>query len=140
MMDALLASIRPRALLLGMASLVLLLAVGLCANLLMPGYKAFRKADRDRAELARVVGSGEALGEQIAAEGLVEARERAREVMAEGKPINRAAAVVTDQLRRPPTARLATYRRALAIVRRDDVIEAHIGDEVVELFRIGGGE
>jgi carbon monoxide dehydrogenase subunit G len=54
--------------------------------------------------------------------------------------VNRAAAVVTDQLRRPPTARLATYRRALAIVRRDDVIEAHIGDEVVELFRIGGGE
>ena len=64
-MDALLASVRPRALLLGMASLVLLLAVGLCANLLMPGYKAYRKADRDRAELARVVGSGEALSEQI---------------------------------------------------------------------------
>jgi len=36
--------------------------------------------------------------------------------------IARAAAVITDQLRRPPTARLATYRRALAIVRRGDVI------------------
>jgi len=52
--------------------------------------------------------------------------------------LERAAAVIADQLRRPPTARLATYRRALAIVRRGDVIEAHIGDEVVELLRIGG--
>jgi hypothetical protein len=53
--------------------------------------------------------------------------------------IARAAVVIADQLRRPPTTRLATYRRALAIVRRGDVIEAHIGNEVVELLRIGGG-
>lgn len=52
--------------------------------------------------------------------------------------LERAAAVVADQLRRPPTARLATYRRALAIVRRGNVIEARVGDEVVELLRIGG--
>jgi hypothetical protein len=48
-------------------------------------------------------------------------------------------AAVATQLERPPTAQLATFRRALAIVRRGDVIEAHVGDEVIELFRIGGG-
>jgi Tfp pilus assembly protein PilO len=64
-MDALLTSIRPRVLLLVMVSLVLLVAGALCANVLMPQYKDYRKADRDRAELARVVGSGEALRKQI---------------------------------------------------------------------------
>jgi len=50
------------------------------------------------------------------------------------------ATAVADQLRRPATAQLATYRRALAVIRRGNVIEAHIGDEVVELLRIGGDE
>lgn len=54
--------------------------------------------------------------------------------------LEQAAVVIADQLRRPPTARLATYRRVLAIVRRGDVIEAQIGNQVVELLRIGGGE
>lgn len=64
-MDALLTSIRPRALILGMVSMVLLLALALCANVLMPQYKAYRAADRDREELTRVVESGQALGKQI---------------------------------------------------------------------------
>lgn len=51
-----------------------------------------------------------------------------------------AAAKIVAQLRRPLTAQLATYRRALAVIRRGDVIEAHIGDHVVELLRIEGRE
>lgn len=51
-----------------------------------------------------------------------------------------ATARIAAQLRRPPTAQLATYRRALAVIRRGDVVEAHIGDHVVELLRIGGGK
>jgi hypothetical protein len=54
--------------------------------------------------------------------------------------LNDATAAVTDQLKRPLTAQLVTYRRALAVVRRGDIIEARIGDEVVELFRFGGEE
>jgi carbon monoxide dehydrogenase subunit G len=49
-----------------------------------------------------------------------------------------AAKTVANRLRRPPTAQLAAYRRALAVIRRGNVIEAHIGDQVVELLRIGG--
>jgi hypothetical protein len=51
-----------------------------------------------------------------------------------------ATAIIASQLRRPPTAQLATYRRVLAVIRRGNVIEAHIGDDVVELLRIGGEE
>lgn len=54
--------------------------------------------------------------------------------------LDNAVAAAADQLRRPPTAQLVTYRRALAVVRRGNIIEAHIGDEVVELFRFGGEE
>jgi len=54
--------------------------------------------------------------------------------------IEEATAKIVVQLRRPLTAQLVTYRRGLAVIRRGDVIEAHIGDHVVELLRIGGGE
>lgn len=54
--------------------------------------------------------------------------------------LKRATAAVASHLERPPTAQLTTYRRALAIVRRGDVIEARIGDEVIELINLGGGE
>ena len=54
--------------------------------------------------------------------------------------LEEAAAAIEERVKRPPTAQLATYRRALAIVRRGDVIEAHIGGEIVELCHIGGGE
>lgn len=54
--------------------------------------------------------------------------------------LEQAAVAVVDKLRRPLTANLATYRRALALIRRGDVIEAHIGDDVIELLRIGGEE
>ncbi len=49
-----------------------------------------------------------------------------------------AATTVADELKRPPTAQLVTYRRALAVVRRGNIIEAHTGDDVIELFRFGG--
>jgi len=54
--------------------------------------------------------------------------------------LEEATAKIVVQLRRPLTAQLVTYRRALAVIRRGDVIEAHIGGHVVELLRIGGGE
>ena len=54
--------------------------------------------------------------------------------------LKRAVAIVADRIRRPPTAHLVSYRRALAVIRRGNVIEARIGDEVVELCRIGVDE
>lgn len=54
--------------------------------------------------------------------------------------LERAVASITERLKRPPTEQLMTYRRALAVVRRGDIIEAHIGDDVIELFRFGGQE
>lgn len=54
--------------------------------------------------------------------------------------LKRAVAIVADRIRRPPTAHLVSYRRAIAVIRRGDVIEARIGDEVVELCRIGAEE
>lgn len=54
--------------------------------------------------------------------------------------LKRAVAIVADRIRRPPTAHLVSYRRALAVIRRGNVIEARIGDEIVELCRIGVDE
>jgi hypothetical protein len=54
--------------------------------------------------------------------------------------LERAATTVENRLLRPPTAQLQTYRRALSVVRRGDVIEARIGDDVIELLRLGDGE
>lgn len=53
--------------------------------------------------------------------------------------LKRATTTVAKHLERPPTAQLSTYRRALAIVRRGNIIEARIGDQVVELIDLGGG-
>jgi len=51
--------------------------------------------------------------------------------------LERAVTIVSDRIRRPPTAHLVSYRRALAVIRRGNVIEARIGDELVELCRVG---
>lgn len=66
-MDALLARMEPRTLVLGMVSIALLLATALFSYVLMPELKAYRKSNNDRKVLERVTESGEALKQEVGA-------------------------------------------------------------------------
>ena len=64
-MDALLGRMEPRTLVIGMASVVLLLAAALFSYVLMPELKAYRKSNNDRIVLERVSESGGVLAKQL---------------------------------------------------------------------------
>ena len=66
-MDALLARVEPRTLVLAMVSVVLLLAAVLFSYVLMPEFKAYSKSNNDRKVLERVTESGEALKQEVGA-------------------------------------------------------------------------
>jgi len=64
-MNALLGRMEPRTLVIGMASVVLLLAAALFSYLLMPEFKAYRNSNNDRIVLERVAESGDALVKEL---------------------------------------------------------------------------
>ncbi|MGD8615468.1 MAG: type 4a pilus biogenesis protein PilO [Gammaproteobacteria bacterium] len=66
-MDALLEKIRPRTVMIGMVSVLLLVSGGAFAYVLVPAYKTYLKSEREQAALEMAVESGNALQKELVA-------------------------------------------------------------------------